>query len=648
MNAFNWLHLTDLHFGLGGQAPLWPNVRDVFFDDLSRIHDRSGPWDAVLFTGDLVQKGANDEFDQLDEKVRVPLWEHLESIGSGKAILLTVPGNHDLSRPDSKKPSAALRQLLRKDGFGEVADEFWSDPDSEYRGIITNAFKNYGEWTRSSSQRNGVTISDGILPGDFAATIPLQGSEGKTHRIGVAGINTTFLQLAGGDFTRRLVWSERQIHQACGGDLPGWAKSHDVCLLMTHQGPSWLDEQSNSHAYPEIYPGGRFAAHLFGHMHETALRSTSVGAGKQVRHWQGTSLFGLEKYGNPPTLDRRHGYCAGRIEFAREGATIRQWPRRAIKDANGWRFEPDHESCVLVEADDGTEPEPVARLQTPTKAQVQGTSNRRTVKTPQKKAHPTCTVPGGAVALGGLWPWPHDDPKLTEYCKAMCKAHSHIRFVEIPHLKDVSDVELDNLYVEPKLSSQEIHPDLSPSNWPRCSEALAELNDNKQLVLLGDPGSGKSTLVSCIAWQLCRPRLNEMNPWGNQFGGLVPLPMILRELKLKADISWEGLLDAFLEHRIGKLLQDRKAIEALLTEGRAIVLLDGLDEVGNLTIRRKLKDAVHAGISSYPNSRWVLTSRVVGYESVPFHFRTEDISSDAETTAEIVEVTKKIKRVRFP
>lgn len=167
------------------------------------------------------------------------------------------------------------------------------------------------------------------------------------------------------------------------------------------------------------------------------------------------------------------------------------------------------------------------------------------------------------------------------------------------------------------------------------------------LVLLGDPGSGKSTLVSCIAWQLCRPRLSTTNAWGRQFGGLIPLPMILRELKLKADISWEGLLDAFLEHRIGKLLHDRKTIEALLTKGRAIVLLDGLDEVGNLTVRRKLKEAVHAGISSYPNSRWILTSRMVGYESVPFHFRTEDLPADAETTAEVVEVSKKKKSVRI-
>ncbi len=34
MDAFNWLHLTDLHWGLTGQKPLWSNIREQFFKDL--------------------------------------------------------------------------------------------------------------------------------------------------------------------------------------------------------------------------------------------------------------------------------------------------------------------------------------------------------------------------------------------------------------------------------------------------------------------------------------------------------------------------------------------------------------------------------------------------------------------------------------
>ena len=55
--AFNWLHLSDLHYGLGGQGPLWPNVRESFFKDLERVLPRIGTVHCVCFTGDLVQSG---------------------------------------------------------------------------------------------------------------------------------------------------------------------------------------------------------------------------------------------------------------------------------------------------------------------------------------------------------------------------------------------------------------------------------------------------------------------------------------------------------------------------------------------------------------------------------------------------------------
>lgn len=361
MKSFNWLHLTDLHFGQKDQDSLWPNVREVFWSDLERLHEKSGPWDAVLFTGDLVQSGSEAEFAELEDKVLGPLWAHFAKFGTRNPVLLTVPGNHDLLRPKLEKPKAALRLMLQKNGFGEIAEEFWSDPTCEYREIVSAAFANYKRWSEKNVRTNDVTLTQGELPGDFAASLNVQTDDGPL-KIGIAGINTTFLQISNDDYTQRLVLDPRQLHLACGGDMPAWAKAHDACILMTHQGMDWLDPKSANEAYPEINPAGRFAVHLFGHMHETCLRSSSTGGGKMVRQWQGNSLFGLEKFGEPPQIDRRHGYGAGRIEFANDGTSICHWPRRAIKDAtNGWRFSPDHDSCVLDEDDGCTKPERIEK-----------------------------------------------------------------------------------------------------------------------------------------------------------------------------------------------------------------------------------------------------------------------------------------------
>ena len=334
---FNWLHLTDLHFGQGGQRSLWPNVRDAFFADLEKLHALCGPWDAVLFSGDLVQAGSREELAEMETEVLTYLWQELRRLGSGNAVLLAVPGNHDLVRPDARKPSATLRQLLRPNGFAEIEQEFWHEPESEYRKIVSAAFDNYRDWWRQTPFRGGAAIREGLLPGDFAVTLPA-----GSQSVGIIGLNTTFLQLTGGDYKGRLAWDVYQLQSVCNGDAGGWLAQHDVCLLLTHQGPDWLDARSRE-AYPEINPAGRFAVHLFGHMHETIYQATSYGGGKLLRQWQGSSLFGLEKFGDPPEHDRRHGYGAGSITLGRS-PSLRFWPRLAKKSPNGWRFLPDQES----------------------------------------------------------------------------------------------------------------------------------------------------------------------------------------------------------------------------------------------------------------------------------------------------------------
>jgi hypothetical protein len=229
--CFSWLHLTDLHYGLKGQDCLWPNLRQPFLDDLEKLHDRCGPWHAVLFTGDLVQSGAPEQFTRMQQEFLSPLWERLQQLGSGDAKLLAVPGNHDLIRPDPTSDSPAADTLVRPDRFADVADRFWSDPAGSYRAVIDEAFAGYLEWWAGVPQRpQGLTC--GTLPGDFATTLTIAG-----RHIGIIGLNTAFLQLAGGDYKERLVWSVQQLHALFPDGIDRWLPMHDQCLLLTHHGP---------------------------------------------------------------------------------------------------------------------------------------------------------------------------------------------------------------------------------------------------------------------------------------------------------------------------------------------------------------------------------------------------------------------------
>ena len=64
---------------------------------------------------------------------------------------------------------------------------------------------------------------------------------------------------------------------------------------------------------------------------------------------------------------------------------------------------------------------------------------------------------------------------------------------------------------------------------------------------------------------------------------------------------------------------------ANLTKGKCLVLLDGLDEVANDDLRRRVVRAIYKFISDYSEisnpkfkyyNSFVITSRIVGYESV--------------------------------
>jgi tetratricopeptide (TPR) repeat protein len=379
--SFSWLHLTDFHYGLKGQDCLWPTLREPFLDSLAEVHKRCGPWDAVLFTGDLVQSGTSAQFEEMQAEVLDPLWAKLRELGSGSAVLLAVPGNHDLYRPNPHEDNPAIDTLLEKDGFQRIETKFWDQPTGGYRRVLKDAFAAYSQWWEKAPHRPA-DVKSGALPGDFSVTLQAGG-----HRIGIVGLNTTFLQLAGGDYEGRLVWDARQLHAVCPGGVDTWSKKHDACLLLTHQGPDWLTPEAQRHGESEVASAGRFAAHLFGHQHETKITYTRRGGSRQaVRLCQGCSVFGMEKYGDPPKAHRAHGYTAGWIDFDEQGAHLRLWPRIATNKTGPWRFIPDNENAELDE-DQGTAPEAVA-------------SRSRPDKTAKVVAEPAGPVPPAPAATG--------------------------------------------------------------------------------------------------------------------------------------------------------------------------------------------------------------------------------------------------------
>ncbi len=88
--------------------------------------------------------------------------------------------------------------------------------------MVREAFAAYTDWWQTTPQRPASKLTDGMLPGDFACTLPC-----GEQRIGIIGLNTAFLQLGGGDYQGQLVWDARQLHAVCGGAVDDWLREHD-------------------------------------------------------------------------------------------------------------------------------------------------------------------------------------------------------------------------------------------------------------------------------------------------------------------------------------------------------------------------------------------------------------------------------------
>nr|WP_269143520.1 metallophosphoesterase [Massilia phyllostachyos] len=335
-----WIHLTDLHVGQYSQDWLWPNFKNLFFDDLELLCRQIGGFDLLIFSGDLTQKGSAEEYDALTSVLK-DIYDKLQGWGAVPKFF-AVPGNHDLVRPNGDLPES----LLLKRWWEEpaVRKTFWSNDKSIYRLHLVKAFENYTKWYDGLAAAGIPTLDthNGLLPGDKSARVEINGLN-----VGVIGLNSTFLQIDGGDYNNKLELDPRQLLAVTDADPTKWCASNDVNFLVTHHPAAWLAPSSFGSFNTEISPPGRFTAHLFGHMHTAASSTVSLGGGPTRRSIQGCSIFGLEHL-RDGTTDRRHGYSAGRILIQSDETEWRLWPRVTHVRPDGARqMIPDYDFALV-------------------------------------------------------------------------------------------------------------------------------------------------------------------------------------------------------------------------------------------------------------------------------------------------------------
>lgn len=162
---------------------------------------------------------------------------------------------------------------------------------------------------------------------------------------------------------------------------------------------------------------------------------------------------------------------------------------------------------------------------------------------------------------------------------------------------------------------------------------LELVRSHNKLVLLGGPGSGKTTLLRYLALKHATALLSNQRMTPEL--GEARLPLLLRIAHFAEGGEGRSLSDFMIQSIRGEAYTDA-ALTALarewLAQGKCLVLLDGMDEILDLSKRAEIARQVDALVRLFDRAgnRFIITSRVAGYHfaqlsgDIP-HFSIRDL-----------------------
>jgi predicted MPP superfamily phosphohydrolase/energy-coupling factor transporter ATP-binding protein EcfA2 len=587
--SLTWMHLSDLH--VHGESWQQDHVLDTLVRDLPKLlGDRELRPDLLFVTGDVAARGQRNEYDG----AFIVLEQIAKLLGlDRRQHVFMVPGNHDVDR-------GRIGRLAKRDhgSLLELGSDELRDAVGELLGDAKD-FARYGdrltEWCAFTDKFLGPARSVSLDRPWRSDVVDVGGL-----KVGILSLCTAWAS-GPDDRKRSLILGERQIHDMLAETRDGGAQ---LTIALMHHPLHWLHDGEHSAIRGRLEREVDVVLH--GHVHD-AHSALHVGAGSaHVEIGAGAAYAGLGQ-------DPHHGFSVGHLDLAQGRLDVHcfTWSTRSGK----WH------------ADSGTP----------------GTDDHGRVSFPFSPAG----IAPAATRVGG------HDVLATRLRHAAAKVYATVDFAGLGAGGPRRHVTLEQIFVPLRLAAKGL--DSADPSWfegdveeetvfergdpeddvpeddgdvfrgrgespegvivgafTRTSGhvSLARLDAmlaaGRKVVVLGGPGSGKSTLTKYLASTIAQRE-----------GSLVPLLLTVRDWI--AEGKHEALLDMAARQASAKLSvrTHGEALEALCDGGRALLIVDGMDEAADAAVRRDLRTRVQAFVTRFPRMPVLVTSRIAGYHEVP-------------------------------
>jgi len=579
MSKFSLLHISDWH--QHDKTFDRKIVRDALIKDISK----SKNIELAIFSGDVAWSGKSDELFAARDELFDPLLKRLE-LKSER--LFMVPGNHDLDRDEIElAPFELTRPLL-----DDAAVQKW-----------------LFEARRNERAMEPLRAFERFVSGYTGQVAPTYASVGTFELGGVSvaivGLNSAWMcgrhknQSGQIDDRNQIVVGEPQVIRAIEL-VTERAPEAEMRLVVLHHSFDWLAEFDRQRIEGRIKEWADIV--LWGHDHQPKART------EKSAFWRCTILPGGAAFdrrvADHPRWTNAYGLITIDVPSRKGTAHIRRW-----SDTLG-KWIAHEEVCP-----DGRFSFDLPRLTKVGPSRIRAAASTR-MAAAEKKYRDLLLEACDIVDLANL---PEQDRHIAA-------RQLELRNLYVPLRVNTESVPADG-DLTPALKQTDTGPGAPDREASNARVSLGErLALKRRLVVLGDPGGGKTTLTRWIAAAYLLRAKGELAwehlPDAKTLPEVDWLPIMVRCRDLDA-ASRAGSLDDILKHTLRKAeLTESEArgvhsfLRNCIDSTHALLILDGLDEIPSAAERARFCKQIESIAIAYPNLPVIATSRIVGYREL--------------------------------